>query len=1442
MKSKEIFIKIKDRMTIGLIKFKNIVGEHKYFSLISFLFLTSAIIALVVFAEDDPYKEKISTTINTAENNLSIKNLNGSNISKDEVNSFDTAILNINYTLSIDSSDNPTSAIYRNVYIEASIDNRDIDAYWYQGPSNDDGNYNYDKENNRLTATVFDKGLGSNNQLLYLKINNIANSTEIPITVNIRDIGKDEFTTQKYTLKVKSEKVNLSAKLIPGKAYKHEGINGRYAPYGILLGVQGDSLTGKYFEPEAKVVMEATSNNIPAEISTSKDLFGLYDSSLNLLDAPNYIYNGTDFSVYNSGSVAEDALKKLTGNSNIVSSSAVNVDSIYLLGDKKVTLEVGEEYTERGISLSENGNAISSYTSTIYDSNNSVVSAIDSTKTGQYKIAYKYENADSSVTIYRNVEVIEKTGKNILISGEFSLNGNAIINILKGSKYTELGVLKNNVSYSLNDITYFNSDNTEVTSIDTSEIGEYYVTYSVTENDILKRTVRVIESIGSSSSPEISIDSEYKCSDSCTLEYYDSSNKKVDNISSAPDGNYVALYKIINDDYEIIAKMKLQISSSSQYELSIKGIKTDGIYYVKDNFIALGSYFVNVESKREEGNSDDIPVSLKVVKVNDTDINISETITNLNISEGTKTSSLTFYEYDSSNNLIEDAPANYVSYGEDIVLSSKFTYSKDADNSISEVIVRVPINDFSDNLLEPAFTMIDYYDNPKISTYPFDISEEYKDKVSVKYYYKDGSSDIKFNFQKIISYIEYTLKDVSPDSNIEFKVKLKVNAANHNKKVTLNGSNYKINGITTRVNEPSINITAFKARTKICVSDMEQEEIITDGTKSTVWQIYPSVSMPVSKIYTNVIGTKKLADLTVTVKLPSGINYVYNEDFDTPILKDNNKTLVYKINGKEINDWFDPISFETNYDIGLSNDNEYIIQVIIDAKTENNVSDVSSEELRTSKAKIYYQNPSDVRYSLSTSSSVISKNQPFNLSYSVYNNSHTATFGMVLVMPYKENNNLEEKGYTGTYEISDISSEAYCTVSETQLLINNSDSLLSSEGINGIEWKKCSDYANNNYASVTAIKIDNINIENNTVYEKTIKITPKGNKTDDKYEFNGYLYNKDLNKKISKKVSVGVISKKINGIVWEDFDEDGIMSTDEKRISGVILKLYDSQTDEEVENSQVLSNDKGEYTISDIQPGKYYIMAEYNTNKYGITKHRAGSDKSVSSAFDSYYDDLNLPDKISNSENNTNDDEESSDDLDNNGNFDEEIDNTPISSSLIKSDIIEITDNTKTVKNINLGLTIKKVYTVKLTKYVTKAVTTNKLGISSTKEYGNVSLAKLDVKDLANLSVKVVYTLELENTGYYPGYIYTVKDYIPDGMTFNETYEENKGWTLNSDGYVENNTLSDQLIYGGGKKYLTVAFDVSRKEAGSFVNYAAVDDDDLQMLILSRESEGEYNE
>ena len=67
-------------------------------------------------------------------------------------------------------------------------------------------------------------------------------------------------------------------------------------------------------------------------------------------------------------------------------------------------------------------------------------------------------------------------------------------------------------------------------------------------------------------------------------------------------------------------------------------------------------------------------------------------------------------------------------------------------------------------------------------------------------------------------------------------------------------------------------------------------------------------------------------------------------------------------------------------------------------------------------------------------------------------------------------------------------------------------------------------------------------------------------------------------------------------------------------------------------------------------------------------------------------------------------------------------------------------------------------------------------------------------------------------------------------MMFNPEDPINKGWELEDDGYLINKSLVNDLIYGKEKRHLTLALDIVRKEAGSFINYASVEDSDLQIL------------
>ena len=292
-------------------------------------------------------------------------------------------------------------------------------------------------------------------------------------------------------------------------------------------------------------------------------------------------------------------------------------------------------------------------------------------------------------------------------------------------------------------------------------------------------------------------------------------------------------------------------------------------------------------------------------------------------------------------------------------------------------------------------------------------------------------------------------------------------------------------------------------------------------------------------------------------------------------------------------------------------------------------------------------------------------------------------------------------------------------------------------------------------------------------------------------------------------ITLDVVSKKITGVVWEDFDVDGIMDDDEKKLDNVILRLYDEDGNQV--GAETTPNEEGIYTFSAISEGNYYVTAEFNSDKYGVTGSPSEDvyDVSKLSVFKSFEV---TPENDSNSS-----DEESSDN-DNQGN----------TVAYGKTDTISVNSETRVVRYINLGLSLRKKFKVKMNKYITRAEVTNALGVVTKHDYGNTKLAKLDVKNINNLKIKVIYTIELQNVKYYPGYISLVTEQIPDGMSFNPEYAENKGWEMTDEGAVVNKTLADTLIYENDKKYLTIAFDITRKEAGSFINMASVDD--LQIL------------
>ena len=66
---------------------------------------------------------------------------------------------------------------------------------------------------------------------------------------------------------------------------------------------------------------------------------------------------------------------------------------------------------------------------------------------------------------------------------------------------------------------------------------------------------------------------------------------------------------------------------------------------------------------------------------------------------------------------------------------------------------------------------------------------------------------------------------------------------------------------------------------------------------------------------------------------------------------------------------------------------------------------------------------------------------------------------------------------------------------------------------------------------------------------------------------------------------------------------------------------------------------------------------------------------------------------------------------------------------------------------------------------------------------------------MSKTSVKFAYNIKVTNEGEVPGYAYEIKDYIPNGLEFDQ--EENPDWKLTDDGNVVTEKLKNTLLNPG---------------------------------------------
>ena len=265
----------------------------------------------------------------------------------------------------------------------------------------------------------------------------------------------------------------------------------------------------------------------------------------------------------------------------------------------------------------------------------------------------------------------------------------------------------------------------------------------------------------------------------------------------------------------------------------------------------------------------------------------------------------------------------------------------------------------------------------------------------------------------------------------------------------------------------------------------------------------------------------------------------------------------------------------------------------------------------------------------------------------------------------------------------------------------------------------------------------------------------------------------------------------ITGTAWYDANANGQRDDDEQLLSGIKVRLYNTETNNLVKdsNGQVLeatTNENGVYVLNNIASGKYIAVFDYNTTEYTLSKYRvqgASQDRTSSAILKKL--------SISGTE-----------------------------QEIASTDIIEITD--KNVSDMNIGLIKLQNFDFKLEKYVEKVIIQDSKG-STVKEYGDETLARaeIDGKKVNGTTVLIEYKIRVTNVGEVAGYVRKIADYMPSDLKFNS--ELNKDWYETKDGLYTSCFANDKIEPGQSKEItLTLTKAMTENNLGLINNTAEI--------------------
>lgn len=249
----------------------------------------------------------------------------------------------------------------------------------------------------------------------------------------------------------------------------------------------------------------------------------------------------------------------------------------------------------------------------------------------------------------------------------------------------------------------------------------------------------------------------------------------------------------------------------------------------------------------------------------------------------------------------------------------------------------------------------------------------------------------------------------------------------------------------------------------------------------------------------------------------------------------------------------------------------------------------------------------------------------------------------------------------------------------------------------------------------------------------------------------------------------------LTGSCYIDKNRNQIQDDDEKPLQGIVVNLYNSETNELVDSK--VTDISGRYTFTNLADGTYYAKFNYDDEEYLISSKRSEkllSDKS----------------KVIN------------------------INNNYITDNLVI--------NGKGVSNVDIPLVDDEIFDMKVEATVEKMIVQNS---SESNEFipENKQLAKVDILPelLEESKVLVEYKIKVINQGTIPGKVEKLVDYIPKDMELDVSL--NNDWYAESDGNVYTNVLENDVINPGESREIKLVLTKNMNEENTGLVHNSVE-------------------